>query len=62
MFDLSKDPLEKSDLMDDTNEVAQQLKARLLNKYIKLEKPAKQEQVPMSPERLEKLKSLGYIQ
>jgi choline-sulfatase len=62
MFDLSKDPLEKTDLMDNTNEVAQQLKARLLDKYTKLEKPAKQQQVPMSPERLEKLKSLGYIE
>ena len=62
MFDLSKDPLEKTDLMDDTNNLAKQLKTRLLDKYMELEKPKKQKEVPMSPERLEKLKSLGYIQ
>ena len=62
MFDLSKDPLEKTNLMDDTNVVARQLKTRLLDKYTKLEKPAKQKNVPVSQERLEKLKSLGYIQ
>lgn len=62
MFDLSRDPLERTDLMNEKNNIAIQLKTKLLDKYSKLNKPAEQQQVPMSPQRLEKLKSLGYTQ
>lgn len=63
LFNLSKDPLEKTDIMDDNKTVAKQLKARLQDKFTSIQKHSQgpQQEVDMSPERLEQLRSLGYM-
>jgi arylsulfatase A-like enzyme len=62
MFDLSSDPQEKLEITGNPGGVTEQLKAKLLDKYMKLEKPGPQEKVSITPEQLEMLKSLGYVQ
>jgi len=62
MFDLSSDPQEKSDIIGSPGDVTEQLKARLLDRYMKLEKPGQQKEVSITPEQLEMLKSLGYLE
>jgi len=61
MFDLSSDPQEKSAITDNPDGVTEQLKARMLDKYMKLEKSGSQEEVSITPEQLEMLRSLGYL-
>jgi len=62
MFDLSSDPQEMLEITDNPDGVTEQLKAKLLDKYMKLEKPGPQKDVSITPEQLEMLRSLGYIQ
>ena len=62
MFDLSSDPQEKLDITGNRGDVTEQLKAKLLDRYMKLEKPGPQKEVSITPKQLEILKSLGYVQ
>jgi len=62
MFDLSSDPQEKLEITGNPDGVTEQLKAKLLDRYMKLEKPGPQKDVSITPEQLEMLKSLGYVQ
>jgi hypothetical protein len=61
MFDLYSDPQEMVDIKNHQEDTAELLISKLLEKYLKLEKPENQTELPTEPEQLKILKSLGYV-
>jgi arylsulfatase A-like enzyme len=62
VFDLSKDPGEEFDIIGNPQDVTDQLKNELLGRYVKIERLGSQQKVSATPEQLEILKSLGYVE
>ena len=61
MFNLSEDPQEKLDIAGNPDVITEQLKGKLLERYIELEKPGTQANVMTGPDQIEILRSLGYV-
>jgi len=62
VFDLSNDPAEEFDIMGNPQDVTDELKRELLGRYVKVERHGSLEKVQATPEQLEILKSLGYVE
>ncbi len=62
MFDLASDPLEQSDITGNPEDITEQLKAKLIDKYARLQRAGTPKAAPLTEEDREKLKSLGYVE
>lgn len=59
LYDGVADPLEQTNLIDDHPEVASELKALLVEKFLRIDEG--QKPVMVGEETLEKLRALGYV-